>query len=172
MKLWNRIRYFGRRRAMERELEEELRAHRDLKKERFVREGMSAQQASDAASRSFGNMTLALEDSRGAWNFAWFESLGQDIRYATRCFRNAPLFSLTVILTIGLALGLNTILFTAFNAYVLAPFSVQDPYSLYSVWWNTKATNGRGFSWNEFQKRIRGRSNIKSQNSSAISDLW
>ena len=175
MKLWNRIRHFGRRRAMERELEEELRAHRAMTEERFLREGMSAKEAREAAARSFGNMTLALEDSRGAWNFAWLESLGQDIRYAFRCFRNAPLFSLTVILTIGLALGLNTILFTTFNAYVLAPFSVQDPYSLYAVWWNTKATNGRGFSWEEFQKLNLNSSsnpnNTNHQNNSAFSDL-
>jgi predicted permease len=152
MKLWNRIRYLGRRRAMEREMEEELRAHRAMTEDRFLREGMSPREARAAASRSFGNMTLALENSRGAWNFAWLESIWQDIRYSLRCFRNAPLFSLTVILTIGLALGLNTILFTAFNAYVLAPFAVQDPYSLYSVWWNTKDGGARGFSWNEYQQ--------------------
>ena len=163
MKVWNRIRNFARRRTMERELEQEVRAHRAMKEERLQREGMSEREARETAARSFGNMTLALEDSRAAWNFAWLESLGQDIRYALRCFRNAPLFSLTVILTIGLALGLNTLLFTGFNAYVLAPFSVEDPYSLYSMWWNTKATIGRGFSWDEFQQ-LRA-------NNSACSDL-
>jgi len=152
MKLWNRIRHFALRRDVERDLEDEMQAHRAMTEARFQREGMTAKEARDAASRKFGNMTLALEDSRGAWNFAWIESLGQDIRYALRCFRNAPLFSLTVILTIGLALGLNTLLFTGFNAYVLAPFSVEDPYSLYSIWWNTKATIGRGFSWEEFRQ--------------------
>src|SRR5579864_5086050 len=150
MKLWNRIRRSTRRGDAERELEDELRAHRAMTEERFLHEGMPAEEARAAAARSFGNMTLAFEDSRGAWNFAWFESFGQDIRYALRCFRNAPLFSLTVILTIGLALGLNTVLFTGFNAYVLAPFSVQDPYSLYSVWWNTKDSGARGFSWSEY----------------------
>jgi predicted permease len=155
MKLWSRIRYFGRRRSMERDLEEEMQAHRAMKEERLQREGMSAEEARATAARSFGNMTLALEDSRSIWNFAWLESLGQDIRYALRSFRSAPLFSLTVILTIGLALGLNTTLFSAFNTYVLAPFSVQDPYSLYSMWWNTKSTSGRGFSWDEFQHLLR-----------------
>lgn len=152
MKLWNRIRRFARRRDAGRELEDELRAHRAMTEERFLREGMTAEEARAAAARSFGNMTLALEDSRETWNFAWLESIWQDIRYSLRCFRNAPLFSLTVILTIGLALGLNTILFTLFNAYVLAPFAVQDPYSLYSVSWNTRGSGARGFSWNEYQQ--------------------
>ena len=163
MRLWNRLRHLVRRRSMERDLEEELRAHREMTEARLRHEGMTADEARAAASRSFGNMTLALEDSRTIWNFVWLESLWQDIRYAIRDLRKAPLFSFTVILTISLTLGLNTLLFTGFNAYVLAPFSVQDPYSLYSMWWNTKAVSGRGFSWQEFQQ-LR-------QNNPAFSDL-
>ena len=88
MKFWNRIRHYGRRRRMQRELEEELRAHRAMTEDRFMREGMTAEEARAAAARSFGNMTLALEDSRGAWNFAWLESLWQDVRYALRIGRS------------------------------------------------------------------------------------
>jgi predicted permease len=156
MKIWNRLRHFAKRRSMERELEEELHAHRAMTEERLRREGLSAEEARAAASQSFGNMTLALENSRSIWTFAWIESLGQDIRYAFRCFRHAPLFAATVILVIGLALGLNTVLFTGFNAYVLAPFAVQDPYALYQFWWNTKTTTGRGMSWNEYQQFRQG----------------
>src|SRR4029077_2869988 len=35
---------------------------------------------------------------------------------------------------------------------VLAPISVQDPYRLYSFWWDTKGAGARGFSWEEFQQ--------------------
>ena len=151
MKLLNRLRHFTRRRAAARELEEELRAHCAMTEARLEREGLSASEAREAAARSFGNVMLALEDSRSAWNLAWLESLAQDFRYALRCFRKAPLFAGTIIATIGFALGLNTALFTVFNAYVLSPFPVQDPYSLYEFWWNTRATTGRGFSYDEFQ---------------------
>jgi predicted permease len=156
MRLWNRIRHFALRRSAESDLQEEMAVHRAMLEERLRREGMSPEQANAAAAKSFGNATLASEDSRSIWNLRWLESLMQDVRYALRCFRNAPMFSATVILTIGLALGLNTVLFTAFNAYVLAPFSVQDPYGLYQVWWNTKTTTGRGMSWNEFQQFRQG----------------
>src|SRR5437660_12676750 len=64
-----------------------------------------------------------------------------DIQYALRGFRRSPGVVLTVIITIGLALGLNTTMFTIFNAYVLRPFEVRDPYSLYNLAWATK--NGR-----------------------------
>ncbi|MBZ5602946.1 MAG: ABC transporter permease, partial [Acidobacteriia bacterium] len=62
----------------------------------------------------------------------------QDIRYAWRGFRRAPGFVATVVATIGLALGLNTTMFTVFNTYVLRPFDVRDPYGLYALAWNAK----------------------------------
>ena len=49
-----------------------------------------------------------------------------------------PRFRCTVIGTIGLALGLNAALFTIFNAYVLRPLSVHDPYSLYRIRYRTR----------------------------------
>src|SRR6266404_2336508 len=138
MKIWKRLGYFLRRRRLEREMEQELRVHRQLSEDQFRIEGMSDREARHAASKALGNVTLALEDSRSAWNFEWLESLIADVRYAVRGFSRAPIFAVTVIATVGLALGLNTILFTVFNAYVLKPFEVRDPYQLYSVHWETR----------------------------------
>ena len=74
-----------------------------------------------------------------------------DILYAIRGFRRAPGVALTVIVTIGLALGLNTTMFTIFNAYVLRPFDVRDPYSLYTLAWATKGRQ-RSLSFTEYQQ--------------------
>jgi predicted permease len=74
-----------------------------------------------------------------------------DILYALRGFRRSPGVVLTVVVTIGLALGLNTTMFTVFNAYVLRPFDVRDPYSLYTLSWATK--NGkRNPTYREFEQ--------------------
>src|SRR5205085_11159202 len=42
-------------------------------------------------------------------------------------------------------------LFTIFNAYVLRPLSIRDPYSLYSFTWLNRAGEGHSFSWSEFE---------------------
>jgi hypothetical protein len=103
--------------------------------------------------RDFGNTTLALEDSREQWSFRWIESLRLDLRYAIRGFFRAPLFALTVIGTIGLALGLNTTLFTVFNAYVLRPVAVHDPAGLYEFRWVMRQTGrGRLTTWAEYER--------------------
>jgi predicted permease len=146
------LRHYLTKRKRERELAEELRAHREMAEDDLRRSGMTKTDARFAAQRAMGNMTVALEDSRAAWNSQWLESMFLDARYAIRSFRRAPAFALTVIGTIGLALGLNTTLFTIFNAYVLRPLSVRDPYSLYWFNWITKSGDFHVLSPPEFEK--------------------
>jgi predicted permease len=75
----------------------------------------------------------------------------RDLRYALRTLRSAPVFALSVVLTLGIGLGLNTTLFTLFNAYVLHPFAVKDPYSLYRFGWETTRASRSGLSWEQVQ---------------------
>ena len=76
----------------------------------------------------------------------------RDIRYALRTLRVTPGFAITVVLTLGIGLGLNTTLFTLFNAYVLHPFAVQDPYSLYAFGWEKARHRERtGLTWEQYQ---------------------
>ncbi len=75
----------------------------------------------------------------------------RDIRYALRTLRSAPAFAITVVLTLGVGLGLNTTLFTLFNAYVLRPFAVKDPYTLYRFGWQTTRGPRAGLTWEQYQ---------------------
>ncbi|MEO7145489.1 MAG: ADOP family duplicated permease [Bryobacteraceae bacterium] len=161
MRLWKRLCHLVHRGRLQRELEEEVRIHREMTRENLRRSGVSSEDAGYAAERALGNATLALEDSRAEWSFGWLESLARDVHYAVRGFFRRPAFAATVIGTIGLALGLNTALFTAFNAYVLRPFAVHDPYSLYQFAWHSK-TEGHGLTWRDFQE-IRGGNTVFSE---------
>ncbi|HLK21261.1 MAG TPA: ABC transporter permease, partial [Bryobacteraceae bacterium] len=75
-----------------------------------------------------------------------------DIKYALRGFRRSPLFVCTVVGTIALGLGLNAALFTIFDNFVLRPFPVRDPHSLYAFKWFDRSGRDRHFSWTEFEK--------------------
>src|SRR3954447_23262232 len=74
-----------------------------------------------------------------------------DLRYALRTLRSAPAFGITVVLTLGIGLGLNTMLFTLFNAYVLHPFAVRDPHTLYQLSWATARNEQSAVSWEQYQ---------------------
>jgi predicted permease len=76
----------------------------------------------------------------------------RDIRYALRTLRSAPAFAITVVLTLGIGLGLNIALFTLFNAYVLHPFAVKDPYSLYRFGWKTTQAARQGVTWEQYRE--------------------
>src|SRR5688500_11208366 len=65
----------------------------------------------------------------------WVEQLLQDVRYALRSLRGSPAFSLAVILTLAVAIGMNTAIFSVFNAVVLRPIGYPSPDRL--VWIST-----------------------------------
>src|SRR2546430_3064175 len=138
-------------RRVEHELDEELRFHIEMQTRRNVEAGMDAHEAARRARVQFGGVEQAKENCRDARGIGWIETLLQDVRYALRGFRRTPGFALTVVATIALGLGLNTTLFTIFNAYVLRPVAARDPYSLYLFYWTVKSGEGQRLTWHEFE---------------------
>jgi predicted permease len=86
----------------------------------------------------------------------WPRQLAQDLRYAARVLWHSPAFVVTTVLTLAVGLALATIVFTVFNAYVLRPFAVHDPYSLHEIAWRSRDDGGRRFAWRDYQE-LRGR---------------
>ena len=79
------------------------------------------------------------------------DSLLQDIRYAIRTLRRAPLFAATVVATMGLGLGLLASAFTILNAYLLKPIDLPDPHALYALSWDTETTRRHRFTLADYQ---------------------
>ena len=79
------------------------------------------------------------------------EQCWRDLRYASRGLRQSRTFVATTVLTLAVGMGLVTVVFAIFNAYVLRPFAVHDPYSLYAVRWQAQEAGGATFRWRDFQ---------------------
>jgi putative ABC transport system permease protein len=75
-----RWRGFLRRRRLERDLEDELKFHLELKAQHNREAGMSPEEAMSAARRQFGNPFRWKETMRDMWSLRLLESLIQDLR--------------------------------------------------------------------------------------------
>lgn len=126
----NRLRALFRRSRMDRDLEEEVRFHLEMKAREYVAAGMGEREAREAASRAFGNQALACEDSRAEWQFAMVESILRDVRYGARALWRTPVFSLSVALTLALGIGANTAIFTLVDRVLLRSLPVENPEEL------------------------------------------
>jgi predicted permease len=60
-------------------------------------------------------------------SFALLETIWQDTRYALRTMRGKPAFAATAVLTLALAIGGNTAMFTVIHAVLLKPLQYSDP---------------------------------------------
>jgi len=61
----------------------------------------------------------------------WLSDTEKDLRFALRLFRRAPLRTAAAIITIALAIGANTAIFSAVNAVILRPLPYPHPEQLY-----------------------------------------
>jgi putative ABC transport system permease protein len=123
---------FSRRRLYS-DLSDEMHQHLDEKIEELVATGMPRKEATAAARREFGNVTLIENDSREVWRWPSLEGFFADVRYALRTLRKAPGFAATAILTLALGIGANTAIFMLLDAIRLRSLPVQNPQELAEV---------------------------------------
>ncbi len=114
--------------------EAEVREHIEQLAERFVRRGMSPEEAERAARRQFGNLTRQQEDRRQLTLTGSLDGLVRAVRYAIRQLAASPMFTATAVLSIALGMGANTAIFTLLDQMVLRSLPVPKAHRLVMVW--------------------------------------
>ncbi len=134
MSLLKRLRNLGKKDALDRNLDDELRSHLEMRANDSAASGMSPEDARYDAQKRFGNATLMKERTRDADILAWLESIGQDLVYAARSLRKNPGFTAVAVLTLALGMGANTAIFTAVDRVLLRPLPYAHEERLVALW--------------------------------------
>jgi putative ABC transport system permease protein len=118
------------RRARERELDAELRAHLELHTDDNIRAGMSPADARRAALRKLGGLDLVKEQYRDRRGLPLLDTLSLDIRYGWRLLLRTPTVSAIVVASLALGIGANAAMFSIFDALLLRSLPVREPWQL------------------------------------------
>jgi predicted permease len=130
---WRRLLFYARRDRFDRELEEEMRFHLEMKAEENFAAGISPEEARYAARRQFGNQTLLREVSREMWGIRLIDALFQDLRFGMRMSLKNKSFTAVAVLSLALGIGANTAIFQLLDAVRLRTLPVKDPQELAEV---------------------------------------
>ncbi len=149
-----KIRNLWRSQSADAELEREIALHVAMLEEEYERRGMSPEGAHRAARQALGGVEQAKQAHRDQRGILWMEHTCQDLRQAYRTFSRNPGFTLVAVATLAAGIGVNTTVFTAYDAVALKPLPIADPGRVVRLErWYTRGWIGDmqyGFSWPEY----------------------
>src|SRR5439155_18036633 len=131
---FRRVWYLIRQHRLDAELAEEMAFHRDMKQQELEQGGLEPREAAFATRRALGSVALAQDRSRDVWQPWWLHGLGQDLRLAVRSLLRAPVYTCAVVVTLALAIGANSAMFSAVYAVLLKPLPIRQPDQLVICW--------------------------------------
>src|SRR5213082_3099453 len=131
----------------DREVDDELRDHLDLKTEQYVAQGMTQEEAHRRARIDLGGIEQTKEKCRDARGVNWIQDFVQDLRFGLRVLRKSPGFTAAVVLTLALGIGATTAIFTLIDAVMLKLLLVPNPQQLVLLQWTAhKKPNANYFA--------------------------
>lgn len=150
-RLLRRLRYLLQRDHRERELDDELRFHLEMKRRELESGGLDRIAAATAARRALGNLPLTRDHVRDIWIAPWLQSVLQDVRFAGRLLVKQRGFTLGVVLVLGIGMALTAAMYTVANAILFTGLPGDDDGRIVSLGTRDELGRPAGVSLPDFE---------------------
>jgi predicted permease len=140
----SRIRAVFTKPALDADFDDELTHHLQLLIEENLKAGMPSDEARRHALIALGGIEQLREMHRETRGLPWLENLFKDLGYGVRQLRNNPGFATVAVLTLALAISINTVVFSLVDEVLLKLLPVKNPQELVFFRWSA---GPRGWEW-------------------------
>ena len=141
---------FLRRGQTDREMQEELESHVQLRADALERDGLDRSEAERRARIEFGGHHRFKEECREAMGGNAIDQAIQDVRFSLRALRKSPGFSLVAVITLALGIGATVATFSVVNTVLLRPFAFSHPEKLLWIYSQRSDNPRTNFSLPEY----------------------
>jgi putative ABC transport system permease protein len=146
MPLVRRLLALVRARRLDRQLDDEVRAHLEMAERDAIAEGLSPEDAHRMARRRFGSIERMKEEHRDRRSVRWIDTLVRDFRYGLLLLKRDPGFALVAISVMAIGIGAVTAMFSVMDAVLLKPLPYPEPERMVRVWEAPTPTSRNGIS--------------------------
>ena len=144
------LRNIFRKRRVDQDLDDEVRAYLDLVIDEKRAAGLSATEARRAALIELQGVEQVKERVREVRAGTVVEQLWRDVAYGARVLIKSRGFTAAAVATLALGIGANTAIFTIVDTIVFRPLPYAEPGRLVKIWGTVPGTPPGDVSWADF----------------------
>jgi len=135
---------------LEREMDSELEFHVEALTADLIRAGQSPAEAARKARIALGTALTHKEGMRASIGVRWADELGADVRYASRMLRKSPGFTAIAAVSLALAIGANTAIFSVAKLLLYDRLQIPHADELKMLRWNGDDKVVAHSAWGDF----------------------
>jgi predicted permease len=144
------LRAMTQRDRLEAEMEAELACHLEALTADLIRAGHAPAEAARRARIALGPALVHKEGMRASLGLRWWDELRADLRYGVRILRKSPGFTAIAALSLALAIGANTTIFSVAKSLLYDQLNVPHPEQLRMLRWNGDGKEAVHAMWGDF----------------------